>query len=149
MEILNTIEEQGKIIINQNEELVKQLKTIISKSASPPQIDIRPIMSGITEKLEESNKSLKSDIFQINYSLEKLNNYNQSRSMFGFTDSKTLLIYTVTILFLFITNLISCENNKASKYIIQQNEEIENLSSQIKSFKMDNPKAAKKYFPME
>lgn len=129
--------------------MVKQLKTIISKSTSPPQIDIRPIMSGITEKLQDSNKSLKSDIFQINYSLEKLNNYSQSKSMLGFTDSKTMLIYTVVVLFLFITNLIAFENNEDSKYIIQRNEEIENLNNQIKTFAKDNPKSAKKYFPNE
>lgn len=146
MEILNTIEEQNKEIISQTEELAKQIKSLMAKPA--PIIDTRSIAENISNQLKESNKSIKSEIFGLSYKLENIEkNIQEKESVLGFVNVNMMVVYFIILLLLSFTNLISCNHNTDNELITKQNEEINSMKGQIDTFKAENPKTAKKYFP--
>jgi competence protein ComGC len=148
MEILNTIEEQNKQIISQNEELAKQIKSFIIKPA--PVIETRSITENIVNLLKESNKNLKSEIFGLNHKLENIEKNIQAKESFlGFINVNMMIVYFIILLLLCFTNIISCNNNTDNELIAKQNEEINSMKEQIDAFNADNPKIAKKYFSNE
>jgi competence protein ComGC len=146
MEILNKLESQNKQIIAQTEDLTKLLKSLIAKPV--PIIDTRSISESLANQLKESNKSIKSEVFGLSYKLENIEkNILEKESFLGFVNVNMMVIYFIILLLLCFTNLISCNNNTDNELIVRQNEEINSIKGQIDTFKVENPKTAKKYFP--